>query len=88
MRAGRGRDCRGNFVTLWGQIIVHMEIIINGEKTTTRARTLAELVDERRLAPAGLAIAVGSRVVPREQWPSAPLAEGSVVTLIRATQGG
>lgn len=65
-----------------------MEVIVNGRKTSTRARTLAELIASQGIDTAGVAVALGQRVVPRAQWEATPLAEGDVVTLIRATQGG
>lgn len=65
-----------------------MEITINGTRTTTGAKTLAELIAERGIDTAGVALALGQRVVPRSQWETTPLPEGATVTVIRATQGG
>lgn len=65
-----------------------MEVIINGRPTSTQARTLAELIASQGIDTTGIAVAVGSRVIPRAQWETTPLEEGAVITLIRATQGG
>lgn len=65
-----------------------MEVIVNGRKTSTQARTLAELIASQGIDTVGVAVALGQRVVPRDRWEATPLAEGDVVTLIRATQGG
>lgn len=65
-----------------------MEIIINGEKVLTEAANLSELVGEREINTNGVAIAVGSRIVRRDQWASTLLTENVTVTVIRATQGG
>ncbi len=65
-----------------------MEVIINGRPTSTQARTLAELIASQGIDTNGIAVAVGSRVIPRAQWETTPLEEGAVITLIRATQGG
>lgn len=65
-----------------------MEVIVNGTKITTSAATLAELIEERGNASAGVAVAVGTRIVRRSEWESTPLEEGAEITLIRATQGG
>lgn len=65
-----------------------MEVIINGRPTDTQARNLAELIASQGINTLGIAVALGSRVVPRDQWENTPLQEGDVITLIRATQGG
>ena len=65
-----------------------MEVILNGTKTATQATTLAELIEERQIPPAGTAVAVGARIVRNSEWEKIPLEEGIEITLIRATQGG
>ena len=66
-----------------------MEISVNNEPVQTAAVTLeglmAQLLGD---ATAGVAVAVGSRIVPRGQWASTRLSEGMSVVVIRATQGG
>lgn len=65
-----------------------MEIVLNGVKTATAAQTLSELLAEQRIPTAGLAVAVGMRIVRRADWETTPVGEGAEITLIRATQGG
>lgn len=36
----------------------------------------------------GIAVAVNSSVVPRESWPSTPIADQDEILIITATQGG
>ncbi|TNM36618.1 sulfur carrier protein ThiS [Nocardioides albidus] len=64
-------------------------ITCNGE-TVGDAATVADLL-ERRLGdarPHGVAVAVNGEVVPRGEWASYPLAEGDVVEVVTAVQGG
>ncbi len=76
-------------IRLRGEI---MKIQVNGqdklfaEKTSLKLTDiLAELdVKEQR----GIAIAVNDRVIPKSQWIQAELADGDVIEIIRATQGG
>ena len=43
-----------------------MEIFLNGVKTPTQASTLSELIAEQSIATAGLAVAIGLRVIRRD----------------------
>ncbi|WGY03080.1 sulfur carrier protein ThiS [Nocardioides sp. QY071] len=64
-------------------------ITCNGEAVTDAA-TVADLL-ERRLGdarPHGVAVAVNEEVVPRGEWPSWRLADGDVVEVVTAVQGG
>ena len=65
-----------------------MEIFLNGVKTPTQASTLSELIAEQSIATAGLAVAIGLRVIRRDEWDAMPVADQAEITLIRATQGG
>ena len=65
-----------------------MEVIINGRPTSTSARNLAELIASQGINTLGIAVALGARVIPRDQWEKTPLQPGDIITLIRATQGG
>ena len=70
------------------QIVFRMEIFLNGVKTPTQASTLSELIAEQSIATAGLAVAIGLRVIRRDEWDATPVADQAEITLIRATQGG
>ena len=51
--------------------------------------TLMELLREAGLAASkGVAAAVNGEVVPRRAWTDTPLADGSVVEVVTAVQGG
>ncbi|WP_164112565.1 MULTISPECIES: sulfur carrier protein ThiS [Sphingobacterium] len=36
----------------------------------------------------GIAVAINSSVIPREDWPSTPIADQDEILIITATQGG
>ncbi len=65
-----------------------MEVIINGRKTETEASNLEELMLATGPETGGIAVAVGTAVVPRPKWAETPLQEGAHITIIRATCGG
>jgi len=65
-----------------------MEVIFNNEKITTGAATLAELIAERLPDIRGIAVALGSTVIPRDKWTETPVTDQCTVTVIRATRGG
>jgi sulfur carrier protein len=67
-----------------------MTITFNGEALAVDAGTVADLLtlrlDDPR--PHGVAVAVNDEVVPRADWPRLPLADGDVVEVVTAVQGG
>ena len=65
-----------------------MEIFLNGVKTPTQASTLSELIAEQSIATAGLAVAIGLRVIRRDEWDATPVADKAEITMILATQAG
>jgi sulfur carrier protein len=50
--------------------------------------TLADLITQLTESARGIAAAVNGEVVPRRAWPDTPLADGSVVEIVTAVQGG
>lgn len=64
-----------------------MQLTLNGERTTTQATTVQELVAEVGAPEAGTAVAVNGEVVPRSQWGQA-LIDDTVVDILTAVQGG
>lgn len=64
-----------------------MNLTLNGEKTTTQATTVAELVEEVGAPGAGTAVAVDGEVVPRSQW-GRVLDDDAQVDILTAVQGG
>lgn len=67
-----------------------MQLKINGKEAELAARTVAELLAERGIDPEArfLAVAVNGSVVRRAEWPTAPLAAGDSVEIVRPFQGG
>ena len=69
-----------------------MRIVVNGsERDVPEHVTVADLVG--RLADGaadgrGVAVAVGSEVVPRSKWEARELSEGERVEVVGAIQGG
>ncbi|WGX95631.1 sulfur carrier protein ThiS [Nocardioides sp. L-11A] len=66
-----------------------MTITCNGEPVAAAA-TVAELLAHRLgdPRPHGVAVAVNEEVVPRGDWPERRLADGDVVEVVTAVQGG
>lgn len=67
-----------------------MTITCNGEALTTTACSLADLLAARlgEAEPPGVAVAVNGEVVPRSVWSAPLLADGDVVEIVTAVQGG
>ena len=64
-------------------------VTANGEARRLPAgSTLAELVTQLVASPQGVAAAVDGTVVPCRAWPGTPLADGCVVEVVTAVQGG
>lgn len=65
-----------------------IELVVNGRKSATAARTLAELLDEQELAEAKVATALNGHFVPEARRASTGLAAGDRVEIVSARQGG
>lgn len=65
-----------------------MKIQLNGEKTETSSRTVAELLRETNAPDSGVAVALNGLVVRRGEWENAVLKESDEIEIIRAVQGG
>lgn len=65
-----------------------MNIYINNKQTETAARSLTELATELNLPERGVAMAVGTQMVLREQWDDTKLSDGDSVIIIKAACGG
>ncbi len=67
----------------------HMTLTVNGDpRELPPGTTLADLVTQLVPSAQGVAAAVNGEVVPRRAWPDTPLADGSVVEVVTAVQGG
>ena len=66
-----------------------MNITLNGEPTgIADATTIGHLVASRSLPSRGIAVAVNSQVVRAGEWPAYVLADGDVIDIVTARQGG
>ncbi|MCQ2201123.1 MAG: sulfur carrier protein ThiS [Bacteroidales bacterium] len=65
-----------------------MNVIVNGEPTSIKGSTVAELAAELNLPDKGVAIARGTQMIPRQDWASTTLSEGDSLIIIRAACGG
>ncbi|MDR6175803.1 sulfur carrier protein [Nocardioides zeae] len=63
-------------------------LALNGEPTPTDATTVAALVAATVGDPAGHAVALNGVVVRRADHHDTPLADGDVVEIVTAVQGG
>jgi sulfur carrier protein len=64
------------------------ELIVNGRKAQTAARTIAELLEEQELAEARVATALNGHFVPAPRRATTPLNAGDRVEIVSARQGG
>ncbi|MDR0790378.1 MAG: sulfur carrier protein ThiS [Bacteroidales bacterium] len=66
-----------------------MKIFVNKkEKIVPADCSIKELVSISMEQNFGIAVAIGSKVIPRSQWEETKLSEGDGVTIIEATCGG
>jgi len=65
-----------------------IELIVNGRKSATGARTLAELVAECELSDAKVATALNGHFVPEARRASTALEAGDRIEIVSARQGG
>lgn len=66
-----------------------IKVTVNGDKLELPPdTTLADLITQVTESARGIAAAVDGEVVPRRAWPDTPLADGSVVEIVTAVQGG
>ena len=66
-----------------------MTLTVNGDpREVLPGATLADLVTQLVASVKGVAAAVNGEVVPRRAWPDTPLADGAVVEIVTAVQGG
>ncbi|MDR2604441.1 MAG: sulfur carrier protein ThiS [Desulfovibrio sp.] len=64
------------------------ELVVNGEKRASAARTLSELLDELALAEQAVVAELNGNVIDRKDYAATCLAGGDVVELIRFVGGG
>ncbi|SEN40824.1 sulfur carrier protein [Paracoccus alcaliphilus] len=65
-----------------------MQVELNGEVITTRAETLAALIEERGLPAATVATALDGDFVPRDRRGDTSLRDGARIEVLSPMQGG
>lgn len=78
---------RTNETKGWGGV-TEFCIVVNGESTATKSRSLAGLIAERDLVGARIATAVNGRFVPEAERAATQLAPGDRVEIVSPRQGG
>jgi thiamine biosynthesis protein ThiS len=65
-----------------------MNLTINGETQSSSAETLGALVEQLGMKPDRVAIELNREIVPRDQWPQAPLHDGDRLEIVHFVGGG
>ena len=65
-----------------------MNVKVNNKPVETAASTLKELAEQLGLPGKGVAVAVGSKMIPRNEWAGCAIADGDNIIVIRASCGG
>jgi sulfur carrier protein len=65
-----------------------IELIVNGRKAASRARTVTELLAEQAFSDAKVATAVNGHFVPEPRRATTMLEAGDRVEIVSARQGG
>ena len=65
-----------------------MNVKVNNKPVETAASTLKELAEQLELPEKGVAVAVGSKMIPRTEWAECTIADGDNIIVIRASCGG
>ncbi len=66
-----------------------MNVFVNNKATeTVNDSNIAELLTSLKISVRGTAVAIDNKVIGKPLWETTTLAEGSKITIIKATQGG
>jgi sulfur carrier protein len=66
-----------------------VKLHVNGKPLElAQGATVADVVGTLGCGPRGVAVAVNSELVRRDEWPTAELAEGDSVEVLHAVAGG
>ena len=65
-----------------------MKVTVNNREVETTASNLLLLSQQLNLPPAGIAVAVNNRIVPRAEWENLTIAQGDSLIIIKAVCGG
>ena len=67
---------------------IAMKVTVNNREVETKASNLLLLSQQLNLPPAGIAVAVNNRIVPRAEWENFTIAQGDSLIIIKAVCGG
>ncbi len=65
-----------------------MNITVNNKQVVTEATTLLALSKELNLPEKGVAVAISNQMIPRSEWASTAITEGTSIIIIKAACGG
>lgn len=65
-----------------------MKVTVNNREVETTASNLLLLSQQLNLPPAGIAVAVNNRIVPRAEWENFTIVQGDSLIIIKAVCGG
>ncbi|MBQ3689511.1 MAG: sulfur carrier protein ThiS [Bacteroidales bacterium] len=65
-----------------------MKVIINSKEQEISCKTVADLAQELGLPNSGVALAVNSEMIPRDNWQGKQLNENDDILIIKAASGG
>ncbi|MBQ5403418.1 MAG: sulfur carrier protein ThiS [Bacteroidales bacterium] len=65
-----------------------MKVIINSKEQEISCKTVADLAQELGLPDSGVALAVNSEMIPRDNWQGKQLNENDDILIIKAASGG
>lgn len=63
-------------------------ITVNGEQSSYHDLTVSALLASLTLEPRGIAVAINGDIIPRGEWSTTTVVEGSVVEIVSAAAGG
>ena len=65
-----------------------MKVTVNNREVETAASNLLLLSQQLNLPPAGIAVALNNRIIPRSEWENSPISQGDSLIIIKAVCGG
>ena len=65
-----------------------MKVNINNKETETQALNIKQLAEELNLPATGVAVAISTNMVPRDEWETTKILEGADIVIVKAFCGG
>jgi thiamine biosynthesis protein ThiS len=67
----------------------NLELIVNGEpREVARGETILGLLEASGLEPARVAVELDRRIIPKDQWRTTILSQGSQLEIVQFVGGG